>query len=133
MDIIQEPGWTVSSPKSSLHRLSIANWDEEINIKLQVEQKDAVLLFVKESDCTERCKSAKEVFNGLASHSEMKKILFYIMDGHVDEPPKPFGKQTDFPAIYVRPKKSKKASKCSGEDLDDGEVGVKLCIDRFLR
>jgi|EP00505_MAST-04D_sp_SCG-Rhode-Island_P004319 hypothetical protein len=57
---------SVSSPKSSLHRLSIANWDEEINIKLQVEQKDAVLLFVKESDCTERCKSAKEVFNGLA-------------------------------------------------------------------
>ena len=124
---------SVSSMKSSLHRLSIANWDEEINVKLQVEQKDAVLLFVKESDCTKRCKRAKEVFKGLASHSEMKKILFYIMDGYVDEPPKPFGKQTDFPAIYVRSKQSKQASKCSGEDLDDGELGVKLCIARFLQ
>ena len=96
-------------------KLSMFNWDEEIHVKLQVEKKAAIILFVS-TDCS-GCEEAEKVLHAVSKKHFSSKPRYYIMDAMMDEPPRPFGKQAALPSMYFRGIVSPEGKKKRTQDM----------------
>ena len=107
--------------------LAANNWDEEVNVKLQVDRKSSMFLFVGNLNDPETRAAAKAVSN---VSKDFPEIRAFIMNAVANEPPRPFGKQPTLPSVYVRASSGKKqVSKC---EAAHDESSLKACIESHL-